>query len=302
MSSGVYYLAVRASGTSNCRYRLRLSTGSVVDVALNGSLTSQVMAAGDWRYYRFHLPTNAPLSWTVTFAQQVGDVVMYVRDTVPPGQATTVTDYCEWSRDGHNHGPYPSYDPPGSYTFNTPPLRPGNVYYVGFRALSDATFSLGSATNTTAINLSNFLAFYGGYVTNMLPAYGSQQFRIDVPSEASRWRHTSVANSGVRFHLDQGSVPTATSSDHWVFTGSSTLDRFLLDPAGWPWLPGQMYFLTVTTPPPRRSVTVIAWMAATAATMTPTAMVCSIAGNWPTGPAPAPLVRWMTRTTMVTTT
>ena len=246
LAPGRYYIAVRASGTSNCRYRLRLSTGSVTDLPLNGSATAQVMAAGDWRYYRFMMPTNAPVSWTVGFQQQVGDVVMYVRDTIPPGHGASVGDYYEWARDGRNHGPYPNYDPPGNYTFNTPPLRPGTPYYIGFRAVSDSTFSITSATNSVALNLTNFLSFYGGYVTNILPAYGCQVFRIDVPPDASRWRHTSAGPATVRFHLDQGSPATVTSSDHSVTTGNAVLDRFLRDPAGWPWAPGQMYFLAVT--------------------------------------------------------
>ena len=246
LRGGLYYIAVRASGTSNCRYRLRLSTGTITDLALNGSLSSQVMAAGDWRYYRFIIPTNAPLSWTITFQQQVGAVSMYVRDTVPPGQGTTVGDLCEWSRDSRNHGPYPSIMGPGTYTFNIPPVRPGSVSYVGFRAASDATFSISSSTNASAINITNLLAFYGGFVTNVLPPYGAQQFRIDVPPDASRWKHVSVAPATVRFHLDQGSVPTATYSDHHVFTGNTISDQYLLTPNNWPWVPGQMYFLTVT--------------------------------------------------------
>ena len=34
----------------------------------------QTLAAGDWRYYRFYLPTNAPTNWAFTFQQHIGDV------------------------------------------------------------------------------------------------------------------------------------------------------------------------------------------------------------------------------------
>jgi hypothetical protein len=61
------------------------------------SLIGQTLAAGDWRYDRVYLPTNSPITWNVTFAQALGDVVMYVRDIVPPGQGGYTTDYRHWA-------------------------------------------------------------------------------------------------------------------------------------------------------------------------------------------------------------
>ena len=52
--------------------------------------------------------------WNVSFSRQSGDVVMYVRDTSPPGNSTSAT-----------------YDSAGTYTFNVPPIRPGHTYYLG---------------------------------------------------------------------------------------------------------------------------------------------------------------------------
>jgi len=93
LTNGPWYLAVEASGASNVRYRLRMDTGNITPLALNGgSLASQEMVAGDWLYYSAFIPTNAPVDWNVTFSTQLGNVVMYVRDTTPPGQATTTAD------------------------------------------------------------------------------------------------------------------------------------------------------------------------------------------------------------------
>ncbi|MCX7003039.1 MAG: hypothetical protein NTV22_07170, partial [bacterium] len=60
-------MAVRATGLSNCRYRVRLSVGSVVNLAPDSSVTNQLLVAGDWRYYKFYLPTNCPTNWNFTF-------------------------------------------------------------------------------------------------------------------------------------------------------------------------------------------------------------------------------------------
>jgi hypothetical protein len=75
LAPGTWYVAVRAMGGSNARYRLRLSTGIVQEVALNGGAgASQILNAGDWRYYRVQLPAAAPLEWNVSFTEQSGQV------------------------------------------------------------------------------------------------------------------------------------------------------------------------------------------------------------------------------------
>jgi len=145
LRAGRWYLAVKASGGTNARYRLIASTGQVTDLALNGgSVTNQILVGRDWRYYRFTVPADAPNTWNLTFSQQVGDVNMWLRDTVPPGNQSygfeTSSDPSQyslrtWNTDGKNQGPYSTggQDAAGAYPFNTPPLRPGSTYYVGFR-------------------------------------------------------------------------------------------------------------------------------------------------------------------------
>ena len=251
LTNGTWYLAVQAGGNSNVRYRLRMDTGGITNLALNGgSATNQQMAAGDWLYYAFQIPTNAPVNWNVTFSVQLGSVVMSVRDRVPPGQATTTTDYRDWSSglDYKNHGPYPSYSSPGTYTLPCPPVRPGNTYYLGFRAVNDATFSVSSGTNGVNIDYTNTIPFYNGFTSTTIPAFGLMKYRVDVPPDAVRWIHTSTNASSVWLFLDQGSAPTLTTVDDWysINAVNSSFNVFLQTPGYWPWQPGYSYFLAVT--------------------------------------------------------
>jgi hypothetical protein len=251
LTNGIWYLAVQASGGSNVRYRLRMDTGIITNLSLNlGAATNQQMVAGDWLYYAFQIPTNAPVNWNVTFSVQLGSVVMYVRDRVPPGQATTVTDYRDWSSgyDNKNQGPYSSYSSPGTYTLTCPPVRPGNTYYIGFRAVNDSTFSVSCGTNGGNIDYTNLIAFYHGYTSNTIPAMGLMKYRIDVPGNAVRWNSSSTNASSVWLYLEQGSADTLTTADDWysVNAVNSTLDEYLQTPGSWPWQPGYSYFLAVT--------------------------------------------------------
>jgi len=253
LTAGTWYLAVQAGGNSNVRYRLRLFMGIVNDLALNGgSAANQQMVAGDWLYYRVQIPTNAPVNWNVTFSQQFGDVVMYVRDRVPPGQATTTTDYRDWSSnpsDYKNHSSaYASYDPSGTYTFTSPPVRPGSTYFLGFRAVNDATFSVSCNTNGGTIDYTNTVPFYGGTLNASVPAHGTLKLRIDVPPDARRLIMNFTNVSPFNLYLDQGSVPARDGTDPWSSLGSANpvLNQPLYTANGWPWLGNYMYFLFVT--------------------------------------------------------
>lgn len=247
LASGVHYLAVHAAGGSHVRYRLQLSTGNIDELDFHGGvLAAQTLAAGDWRYYRVNVPITMPGSWTVSFGEQQGDVTVYLRDTVPPGQGRSATDYVDWSRDARNHGPYPSLAAAGDHTLLVPPVRPGNVYYLGVRAVSDASFVIASTPGANPIHLDGLIAFKGGYVTNQLEPGAIRRYRIDVPLDARRWVHSAVHTTGVRFYLDQGTLPTMTAADHWLSGGANSSLNAVLYDSSWPWLPGQMYFLAVT--------------------------------------------------------
>jgi hypothetical protein len=247
LTPGTWYLAVRAGGGANARYRLRLSTGLVQDLDLAmGSAMNQSVASNNWRYFRFQVPALAPENWHLTFSQQSGDVVMHLRDTVPPGNGTNnaTAQIKDWSTDQKNSGPYTSYDAPGTYNLSVPPLRPGSVYYVGFRAKLDSTFSLTSSISGTN-PLPPEIAFYGGFVTSTIPANGVSTYRILTPADAFRWRHTSTHSNAVQLYVENGSMPSRTASDDWRSTGanSSVASQFL---TVYPWLPMQTYYLVVT--------------------------------------------------------
>ena len=245
LTPGRWYIAIRASGNSNARYRMRLSTGNVQDIAIHGvTLTNQIVAAKDFRYYRVSVPTNAPTAWQVSFNQTVGDVLMYVRDTTPPGQGDSVTVFKDWSTDNKNHGSYSTYDASGTYTLTVPPLRPGHTYYLGFRGITDSTFTLSTATNGNAIDVVGNLDFYNGTITNVIPGFGKLTFRMDVPSDARRIRYTNTGPATLKWYLDQGTLPTLTSSDHWNGAGSIQLNQAIT--GTWPWMSSETYFLTVT--------------------------------------------------------
>jgi len=257
LTPGRWFLGVRATGTSNVRYRLMVSTGNVKDVALDPAsatpqkpnvITEDSLVDNDWRYYRFSVPADAPKNWTLTFSQQVGDVVMWLRDTVPPGQrganSGSSTDISSWSSDVKNQGPYPSgHDLVGAYTFTTPPLRPGATYYAGFRSKDSATFSLNSDTSGGSIGVLPSLDFYTGTVTTTVPANGSLLYQISVPPEATRMKWTATHTSSITIRMEQGTVPGNSGGQHFVSSSANASFNQALSTTSWPWQPNQTYFV-----------------------------------------------------------
>lgn len=256
LKPGLWYLAVRAGGNANARYRLRLTFGNVTELPIHGpDLSEQIVAGGDWRYYRVVSPTALPLTFAVTFSQQAGDVWMYLRDVVPPGNGTSGTDWKHWSSDLKNGGPYPSFDPPGTYVFNAPPVRPGEAFYIGFRAVSDSTFTVRVTTNGAPAQEPVVVPFYGGMANTTVPGFSTMLYRVDVPSEAVRWKHTSTHTTNLTVYLGQGTLPTAAARA-WASTGPNSSQNTMLVswnaaakqyvPAAWPWVAGVSYFVMVT--------------------------------------------------------
>lgn len=251
LAPGLHYLGVKATG-SNARYRLLTSSGnpaadSVVQALplAGGNLANQVLAAKDWRYYRVPVPLDAPSQWKISFTQTSGDVVLYLRDTVPPGHGSDITDYRNDQKDQRTVTPSPfSFDAPGTYTINTPPLRPDTVYYIGVRAVSDAQFTIGSAVAGGTVGVPPTLDFFTGTIGGLsLPAGGSAVYRVAVPTGAGRWKHTSVHSTGVRVSLQNGTLPVYSTAQ-WQSGGvaNSSLTR---DLTGWPWWPGFTYYLLI---------------------------------------------------------
>ncbi|MGZ5528565.1 MAG: InlB B-repeat-containing protein, partial [Limisphaerales bacterium] len=87
--------------------------------------------------------------------------------------------------------------------------------------------------------------FYGGSITTNIPPFSQVTYRIDVPAEATRWKHTSTHTTNLQLSIEQGTVPYKSSSDDFRSSGiNSSLNQYLL--TAWPWVPNQSYFLTVT--------------------------------------------------------
>ena len=246
LPAGNWYFAVRAAGNANARYRLRVSTGNIVDLIPNGQLLgNQILAGGDWRYYRIQTPTAVPFSLAVTFNQIAGDVVLHLRDVIPPGTGVSGTDYKDWLTDQRNSGTtYPVCDPPGTYTFSSPAVPPNASFYLGFRAVNDATFSVSALIDSSSAIEPQDLPFYGGYVTNTLPRYGSALYRINVPPDGARWRHSSVHTTNIALFIEGLTIPQMNSSADWRSTTSNSFYNVLLGNA--PWFSNRTYYLLVT--------------------------------------------------------
>src|SRR5690606_22558826 len=75
--------------SSNVRYRLALSIGRITDMAQDGgAVTGQSLAAGDMRYYRVRTAQSGAggtSDWHIDLLQQQGDVIVFLREDVPPG-------------------------------------------------------------------------------------------------------------------------------------------------------------------------------------------------------------------------
>ena len=244
MKPGTWYLAVRAGGNANARYRLAVSVGNVQELSYNGGTANGQIAGSDWQYFRVQFPQNCPTNWYVTFSQLVGDVVMYVRDTVPPGNGATLADIRDWNTDNKNVGPYSSFNSPGTYLIATPQLRPGSVYYLGFRAINDATFTVSNNVAGGLFPLYPTINFYGGSVSNQLPPFSQVTYRIFAPPDATRWKHSATHINSVMLYLENGYLPSKVSDDWRSLSANSTLNQYLL--ANWPWQPNANYYLTIT--------------------------------------------------------
>ncbi|RKX42273.1 MAG: hypothetical protein DRP64_10115, partial [Verrucomicrobia bacterium] len=262
LEAGTWYIMVKADGGSNARYRLKLSGGNVYaggnvqELALDGgSLTGQLLAENDWRHYRVVVPTNAPVDWNITYSQESGNVDLYLRDTIPAGNSGTFSDSAnyirDWNKDLKNRGtPRPNYPGTGTHTVNMPPLRPGHVYYLGFIAQSDASFSVGSGVAGGTIPVYEKVDFETGFVSTTIPPGTEVTYQVDVPPDAVRWIHSTTNTSALNVYLEQGTLPSQTTSDHKYWTsGNGSLNQYLLRVGDyWPWRPGYTYYFTVVNP------------------------------------------------------
>ena len=254
LKPGLYVLGVFADNQVNTRYRLRVSHGTPVVGGLvqampwnSGTLSDQLLAGGDWRYYRVTIPADTLPDWKITFSQQVGDVKLFIRDTTPPGdgqynyQKTGEIYLVDWQRDFKNQGPYPSFDDPGTYTLSNPPLRPGSTYYLGFVAKSDSRFSVSLSSSGTAPTVPGTVAFYGGHTNGTVNPGQSVFLRVPVPTDGVRWKSHGTGD-GLIWAYEQG---TLARTDSALYRQFDTTD-LNISLNSWPWLPGTTFYITAT--------------------------------------------------------
>ena len=223
LDPGLWFFKVYAASDTNARYRLRLSHHAeqvVQDLALNGgSYEDQILAANDWRYYRVDLPegiNDTPDDWTITFSESSGNVVMYIRDSAPPGLwddtgVNTRVSYSnprDWTSDGawqSNRHNYRRISDSGTYTIKGDELQLGKSYYIGFRASTDAVFSveseIGAATIQERFGLISALGGVGGRVKTELAPGEIRTWRIEFPAEAVRWRSVAQHDPGIELYV-----------------------------------------------------------------------------------------------------
>ncbi|QJE95286.1 InlB B-repeat-containing protein [Luteolibacter luteus] len=246
---GRWYFGVKAKGGSNARYRLIASTGQVTDLDLaNANVGNQTLIGRDWRYYRFTVPVDAPANWSLGFTQQVGDVVMWLRDSVPSGQnsGTSTSSIESWAADNKNQGPYETngHDAPATYPFNTPPLRPGHTYYAGFRANTDATFSV-TSTSSGTIAAATPVSFYNGVIDTTVPAASNVLYKIVAPADGTRLKWTTTHPATVQLRLEQGTLPGTSGGQHYNSSSANSSFNQPLTTTSWPWQPAQTYYLRI---------------------------------------------------------
>jgi hypothetical protein len=79
-------------------------------------------------------------------------------------------------------------------------------------------------------------------------------YRIDVPADALRWKHTSTHPADVLFTLFPGTVPAVNQTPLWASRGQShpfdpipnaSLNQSLASQV-WPWAPAQSFYLVVS--------------------------------------------------------
>lgn len=266
LEAGSYWVAVYAP-SSNVRYRLNVSLGTIEDLTQDGGVvTDAELAAGDMRYYRVQLADtdanvadSAPVEWTLSLTQTQGDVGLFVREETPIGFPNSTpfsvseSYFSTWSDDLPSIGspnPRVFIDDPGPTTFLMPPVSPGLVYYLGVYADTDATFSLASTVSADNLALDGVYSYTGEIIDTVLAAGERRLYRVDVPPSARRWIHQATHASSVKLYLQRNTVAPEDFYSSWRSNNSansSTDHTFYSSQYEWnyPWAPDGSYYLTV---------------------------------------------------------
>jgi hypothetical protein len=250
LAPATWYLGVKASSTRNASYRLRASSGNAATMdPAGGSVSSLSLAGGDWRYFHFTAPADAPATWRLTFNRTQGNANLYIRDTVPPGNYDSPTALRNDSTDAKNSGSYQSAGySSGLITYGSPILRAGHHYWVGVQAVSDTEFSLSSSIEGSLSSIP-VLPFTNGVFTGPLNPGESRLFRVSAPLRASQFIAGitgSIAAGSVSGRIEQSSLPTLTGSAHGIFSSSITKTMGTDALATWPWVNGYDFYIRLT--------------------------------------------------------
>ena len=143
-------------------------------------------------------------------------MVLYLRDSAPPGLwedtgVNTRVSYSnprDWTSDGawqSNRHNYRRISVAGTYTIKGDELQLGKTYYIGFRASTDAVFSvesgIGAATIPDRFGLISPLGGVGGRVETELSPSEIRTWRVEFPAEAVRWRSIAEHDSDIEIYL-----------------------------------------------------------------------------------------------------
>jgi hypothetical protein len=140
-------------------------------------------------------------------------------------------------------------DNAGSYPFVTPPLRPGQTYFVGFRSNNSATFSLSSDTDIDTVVVPPTLDFYNnggaGSVTETVSPGTPRRYRVLVPSEATQFKYSATHASSIVIRIEQGTL-TADSgfAQHYISSGANTSISKDVSLTNYPWVANQTYYVS----------------------------------------------------------
>ncbi|MCH1553334.1 MAG: thrombospondin type 3 repeat-containing protein, partial [Luminiphilus sp.] len=185
--------------------------------------------------------------WYVDVTEDSGDVVVFVRDTLPPGNDSDIrnTAYTsefsssyisDWRDDAASYSSERTtlVDTPREKIL-LPPMEPGKTYYLGVYANSDANFDFGVSTSGSPFVLDGIIDFaMDGVVNQAIAAGDSLYYRIDVPAGASRWLHRSVHSSNIEMRLQIGTIPDDGFHAWRSYGADSGFDRLLVDSYGMP--------------------------------------------------------------------
>lgn len=276
LPAGVWWIGVKAPVETDVQYRLELAAINVQTTSGASSHESvqiwesefgpagavdQELNPGDMRYYRVSIPQSdliesesAPLTWSLNLVEREGaNLSIYLREDIPPGFGETESSLIDWEDDNTRlmGSPYVAFESAGTHDIQMPPLEPGKDYYIGVYAHTNSRFDLQSEFSDDRLVLDGVLDFRTGVLQEIqLPPGSEQLYRIDVPADAARWKHLTLAGSGIRFYLHQGTVPPRNSNAHWLSSQpSAELNRYLLDAEddqnGFPWQPNHSFYLSV---------------------------------------------------------